>query len=222
MLEPLNSSEPNRPVKWIGLQVLGSADIVLVNGLLNWQLRLDNYHSIRPPKGLLARFIGLHDKNERAYLRFAQRCGVLALCQHGLPATHARSCSSTQHEPVEQWRALAKQAHAIMRLRDAINRRERTDPADWNLALSVCANLGSEWEWARRLTAQVPPPRDYKYYHQNELGLCVQGWLDAAHISPWIRWNAQEKQYQITLMPSKFWEPNRFAHLAMEWKCIRS
>jgi len=215
---PWNAADPMRPLKWTGLLVLGRDDITLTDGMLAWQLRLDSYREIRPPKGLLLRFIGLHDKGARAFLRFAQNWGVLGLCEHGLPATHDPYCSMSQREPVERWRSLSVQARAILNLRDTLNRggRPSASTSDWDLALSFAAHLGDAW--AKTLTELTASGASglYRGFHQNELSQCVQAWLDAARIGPRVTWNRQEKHYQITLKPSQFWRPNLFAHLAME------
>jgi len=212
-MEPWNA-EPMRPVKWISLTVPESRDIALKDGLIVWRVTSPlSYRRVAVPKGLLARFLRLAEQKESAFLRFAQKWGCLALCEHGLPATHYYSCSLSLHEPVEQWRIFSREAHAILRIRDYLNRGERAGPADWILAHGMSARLG--WRWAANFLA-FATPRASRVLGRNELSQCVQAWLDAADIRPRLTWSERENSYQISWEPSKPWYPNLFAHIAME------
>ena len=87
-----------------------------------------------PGKSLLPEFVALAEAEPDAVLKFAQRWGVLRLCdQHELPVTHAvrafhvrggdpaisrcRTPRSSHgfYEPIDAWRVFARQARAIVR-----------------------------------------------------------------------------------------------------------
>lgn len=73
-----------------------------------------DYHQASLPDDLLARFAELANASEDEILRFAQRYGVLGLCEHHqLPVGHKQGCRLSFLEPVGTWRALARAAGAL-------------------------------------------------------------------------------------------------------------
>ena len=86
----------------------------------------------------LGRFLDLAEAADKGILKFAQRYGVLGICQHGIPASHGTRCGSlysyedeslapTFWEPLEAWRRYAAQADAILRVAADL-RAGRTSP----------------------------------------------------------------------------------------------
>jgi hypothetical protein len=85
-------------------------------------------HRVYPKRGMLTKFIALADATEpRRFAEYAERWGLLGLCQHGLVAMHAglvqfpvgALCEtyldpSWEHrEPLDAWRRYARQAALI-------------------------------------------------------------------------------------------------------------
>lgn len=84
---------------------------------------------------LLERFLRLADSDEQEIVTFAAQLGVLGICAHGLPSTHAalavtfpdrEGCNPigwpSPYEPVLYWRSLARQAKAILRWAGLLHR----------------------------------------------------------------------------------------------------
>jgi hypothetical protein len=210
----LENVEPSRPLKWVPLLAPEAEGITLVADAIVWRVPSSLvYRQINPPKKLLLHFLRLHTAGTEKVLDFAKRWGCLALCEHGLPATHNASCTVCLREPVNQWRALSRQAASILRIRDTLSLEQRPAPDDWKLALSFAALAGK-----RRAKADLDDssPLLYRGFNQNELGQCVQAWLDAARIGPRLTWSNRERRYRVSFSPLRFWYPNLFSHLAME------
>ena len=85
-------------------------------------------HRVYPKRGMLTEFIALANATEpRRFSEYAERWGLLGLCQHGLVAMHAgltgfpfgalckkyRFPSWEQREPLDGWRRYARQAALI-------------------------------------------------------------------------------------------------------------
>lgn len=105
----------------------------------------------RSPKAMLDTFVGI--KAPDAILKFAERYGVLGLCEHLLPSTHnlvispshipsPPSClplgfgdeDGQMYEPVERWLDLARQARAILALARALHNDVEDSLEDWQSA----------------------------------------------------------------------------------------
>jgi hypothetical protein len=81
--------------------------------------------------------------SEAAVVRFAERWGVLGICDHGLPRTHSAGlstlCAPLGHdsmedggwEPTAAWRFFRRQAFLILRTSDRLRRGERVDRSTW-------------------------------------------------------------------------------------------
>lgn len=107
-------------------------------GRLIWSgLDLDN--RIRPGPGLLAGFLRLGNASPVAIKRFAERSGVLELCQHDLPSLHSPACrprgkrGEFQWEPIDAWRYYARQAAALLNVAARLHRDEPGRAEDWNV-----------------------------------------------------------------------------------------
>jgi len=138
--------DPDQPYRWQMVEATGGTD----------------------ESALLGDFIDLIDQPDDAFARYAERWGMLLLCDHGLPATHDKDTlpeslapgrsvtretgkrqepcvvSFLRSEPIETWRYWARQARALVvviaRLRDG--------------------KVGGDEEWAE-LRAPGPWARDW-------------------------------------------------------------
>ena len=98
----------------------------------DWRPRAGEHHSraarghgaarlVPPSRGMLDRFIALHDAPPEQVRDFAREFGALGICRHGKPCAHApRTCTPlgwngrTGFEPVAAWTHYAARARAIV------------------------------------------------------------------------------------------------------------
>ena len=94
-------------------------------------------------RGALERFVALEHEKPAAVRTFAQRYGVLGLCQHGLPMGHeyhprrrqaSEECRFTRREPIAIWHRFSREVGALYRLGQALKHGARGDLADWRTA----------------------------------------------------------------------------------------
>jgi len=88
----------DRPSLERDLLIPGS--IELDEDILVWTQNTKGYcKSVRQSPKLLETFVGLVNAEPEKVLEFARRWGVLAICEHGLPATHSYSPSLGFYNP---------------------------------------------------------------------------------------------------------------------------
>ncbi len=142
--------------------------------------------------GALGAFLRMKDAD--GVLKFAQRYGPLALCAHGVPATHnptiddpvgidrGLGCRPVRRtaddgedeytEPVAAWLRLAAQARAILDVAASLHHNRRPDARSWRLAMGYS-------EDGTGATAAPPTPID-----PGRLADC-RDWL-SVRISWWL------------------------------------
>lgn len=98
------------------------AMVELVGDRLVWSNRPWPRRVDQTPRRLLTDFLELADKPDIAIRDYARRWGVLLICKHGLPATHAQDCWPLKldqggeyeyWEPIANWRRFSRQAGAL-------------------------------------------------------------------------------------------------------------
>src|SRR5579872_3295266 len=91
-----------------------------------------------PGPGLLERFVALADAPADEIVRYARQWGVLAICEHGVPACHSHDCVPVTlprsrrvifWEPLESWRFFSHQAKAILELTAATHNSQIVETA---------------------------------------------------------------------------------------------
>lgn len=106
---------------------------------------------------MLAAFIALADP-ESDVPAFAERYGVLRLCEHELPASHnpvpppwllrstrTGGCSGLDEEPALIWRIFAAQARAILNIAAAVRAGRPGPERDWSLIYSRSGRAAPWW-----------------------------------------------------------------------------
>jgi hypothetical protein len=158
-------------------------------------------------RGCLFAFRSLADATDgRELVRFAKRWGVLGL----LP--EMRSLSPTEHvysEPIEEWRACAREIRGILRLARSLTENKLGDLADWRDAY-------------RGQPDQVPHWRKRHYpsftgdvllrYERERFAEVVTQWLQASRAYPQYRWNPGKPPALTLGFPDDafFWDMERF------------
>lgn len=108
---------------------------------LAWDARPQPGVIVRPGPGMLEGFVRLADRDADAIRDYAGHWGPLWLCGHGLYWQHDRfACRPqpvreeiwyTRWERLADWRDLAVQARATLRIAQKLNGGQLADPSDW-------------------------------------------------------------------------------------------
>ena len=168
-------------------------DLQLAGGLLVWSW-LDGQLQTRPGPGLLDQFVHLADAPAEHILRYAQRWGVLFLCeQHRLPTSHnprplytavsgqvtwcvpPRGANGTYWEFLEDWRHFARQARALLSIAVRLYQEHTGAAADWGTVYERMAQTG-------------PPGQGDLAAERFALTLCVNEWLILGDVRPQFSW----------------------------------
>lgn len=113
--------------------------IELNRGSLRWQLERGCFRRVAPTTAMFAEFLKLADSAQDNVLAFARHWGVLELCEHGQPASHA-ACGLIKcdgefcfEEPIEVWQRLSAIARSILHSADRVKRGLRGSSEDWKV-----------------------------------------------------------------------------------------
>ncbi len=145
-------------------------------------------HPVVDARGMLDTFLRI--KSAKGVLRFAQRFGVLGICEHGLPYTHPPSPGQfrdeltgrplpytecrplrrndyTNWEPLRVWFHRVDQAAAILRVAAALDAGKAPSKQDWQ------SMIGG---WRFKLSSD---PEE----NLHQLRMFVGGWLHSGHVT---------------------------------------
>ncbi len=119
------------------------SSVSLQNGVLIWDDSKSGVEvPVREKNGAiraLYEFVGLvnlvdqsKDASDETILEFAKKWGTLALCQHGIPYSHAESrrelwrydCAPNGHEKTDQWRLFARSFLCALEIAHQLNQNE--------------------------------------------------------------------------------------------------
>lgn len=191
-------------------------EIELEGDNLIW--RAEPTHLIEPPPDqgtvrlMLESFAELGEEAtpDVKILEYARRWGVLALCEHGLPACHIlrgyldprnpnvflhQHCrplsrnDSLRYEPLERWRHYARQANAIIKLANSLHQGLIGDVTYWQIL-------------AAQSLAQREMPPDSLQAAKFRLSVVVNRWLEMTDIRPRFIWVGDDPMF--TLSPPVF------------------
>jgi len=142
-------------------------------------------------RGMLDAFVRIRDGDEA--LRFAQRYGVLGICEHGLPASHNPPpffpglghkqtwcyprglTGGLAREPVERWLRFARQANSLSRIAAAAHRNEAINPDDWRIVFEDFEDM-------------TAAPENLDAARANLTMLLDQWWLPLGNVRPSFSW----------------------------------
>jgi len=128
-------------------QLFVPKEIRLVSEELVWNTK-GVFSKAQSQSNLLVDFIKLADSNPEDILVFAQKWGVLGLCQHSLPSSHRlptsleewnsppdpdRFCEPKGVEPLIEWRSWARKYRAVLNITWNLNLDKTGDEKDWEL-----------------------------------------------------------------------------------------
>jgi len=130
--------------------------------------------------GLLDEFGALAEASDDAILRFAQRWGLLSLCEHELPDTHnpgRYGCRPSERESLAVWRHFSRAAGAIVSIAAALHQGEDPRPQDWAAVYERSGQDAPWWDSGADFDA-------------HPLSLVVNEWLVLGDVRPALRWRA--------------------------------
>jgi hypothetical protein len=172
---------------------------------LVWDSADRSSHWVRARKGLVLQFANLADARPAAFRRFAATWGPLALCSHGLPATHLPidliydapdisdcGANSRREEEIARWRQFATEANFIIRitamLKDGIpSPRDLWEPMGH---LAYDEPLEASIDWAETYAGSRDQPTRRQQVDTQRAGLehWINWWLRVAGIGPALIW----------------------------------
>ena len=135
--------------------------IALDESSLKWDSPLKHvrFEDLPKEKNMLDRFVRLVEATEADILEFAKDYGVLGLCHHGLPCSHAppvdsdelspreprpMSCMPVQTEHSEEWRWYAKGFQAALNAAVTLNAEKIVSQHDWETLKKSVMGWGSK------------------------------------------------------------------------------
>jgi hypothetical protein len=149
------------------------------------------------PKGMLDRFLRIESATD--VLQFARTYGVLELCEHNLPSTHAPSpyppsigtpvigcrplgwSNGQAWEQVQSWFDYVSEANGIVRAASALQQGKNADAEDWAKAFGPMQPMVG----AKGLTTMDE--------ERQALAQRVQHWMRLGNVHPFMQWNPQEE-----------------------------
>lgn len=163
------------------------------------ELRGKYPRQVESDDGILAAFIRLENATPEQVRSFAQRHGVLDLCdRHGLPYQHgaapypageqslSRGCRLAHREEIARWLAFAGFAAAVWRISHNLHSGAQTDAADWH-------TLNAWSSWSESTVPLNPGGR------RAVLANAVQLWVRLGNLRPQFCWTDPEGSPEIVL-----------------------
>lgn len=162
-------------------------------------------------RGMLEAFVQIEDAE--GVKGYAERYGVLVICEHGLPASHnadavlaelvkgERSCggpmkvnpaetddySALYWEPLDRWFYYIHQAQAMLRIAVALHQNQATSQSDWETVIPP----------------QMYDPNSWKSPTEDQarlwLSAIVSHWLDTGYVRLQFSW-FPDFRYQATML----------------------
>lgn len=159
---------------------------------------------------LLTDFLCLaDDQTGEAILRFAQRWGVLPVCDHGRPPRHGdKNREPTRCLPrgaidggeewallESPWRSLSASAGALLRIAVAVEEGQPGSPADWRLAHpdSLASWWGIPTPWVSHASRPGTTAEDDRYW----VSAALKPWLSGPQVIPSFVWTEHDREWQL-------------------------
>lgn len=185
-------------------------EIELDGSDLVWRTGLDGRFGPAPryqehEADILWAFVALADSDDgRDVLRFAERWGVLELCEHGKPYWHMgpegepSTCQPIMREPLEAWRSYAQRARALLAVAAHVQQREPGHLEDW------ATFYGPELAADRPIGESAEVDGLY-------LTEALTGWLSLGRVGARAQWSEWRSRPELTVAA-----PTLFGAIARE------
>ena len=138
---------------------------------------------------------------------FAERFGVLGLCEHRLPSSHAKPCKPgfipftddrIHGEPVDSWLRFVGAAKATLALAAAAHDNRTGDLKDWT-EVHECLFSEASDDLRQFLTAKASegPPRESRL----SVASFVYRWLELGDVRPTVSWDSAHPELLLSSAP---------------------
>lgn len=159
-------------------------------------------HVVRPEVKSFLQFIDLRAGTDADILKYAKRWGVLELCEkHRLPTTHMFPCQplGTAGEYLDEWRAYAKIAAAILEISQRLDDGKLGALQDWKALRETnwfsleldWMKTGYRWTASRRLHAETEEKMLIAHF--------INQWLALGNVRPRAEWFNANKGLTVRL-----------------------
>lgn len=151
----------------------------------------DNFGREVPcPRDLLTHFVRLWKLPAGELLAFARSYGVLQICEHELPSSHAVGCHARSepdagavryYESVATWRHFSRQAFSVLNVASRLHLGEPGPPEDWEAIFERSGRPGPA-PWWQQSADSVP----FEQFMLAES--CVVPWLAIGNVHIAFSW----------------------------------
>jgi hypothetical protein len=135
--------------------------IELTEDRLTWAT-VKGYREVRPGIRLLTEFLALNDAKPDEILNYARRWGVLSICEHNLPSSHAADCRALGWhdggrlwEPLAVWRRFARDGRALLNVASQLNAGKPGAAEDWGAIFVDQTTPGPAPWWQQSVEADA-------------------------------------------------------------------
>ena len=172
-------------------------------------------HTIRPSKIILLEFVDLADAAGERVQEFAQKWGMLELCEHGKPATHnwiyappsvssqflnqeeKLWCYPTGVEPVDSWCSYARECRTMLLIAAQLHGSEPTSRENWKDLYDRLDTTGAIIDLPSVLSDHLSSPM-FSEAQPFALSEFVNRWLQLGDVRPSFVWEDLSKPPHIT------------------------
>jgi hypothetical protein len=197
----INDNPKDEPKRRLAVSEYSApAEINLRERRLFWQ-PVEHYRKVRPTVDTFTRFVGLTEVSDREILKYAQKWGVLNLCEtHKSPSSHDPLCRPIERrgqprgEPLSEWRRFSRSAGAIVRIGLQLDENKPGSVTDWDLLKADPAFalllMDAEMLEARRVPQVVAAEKAV-------IANVVNEWLRMGNVRPHLTWGVGEPSVSL-------------------------
>ena len=141
---------------------------------------------------MLNEFLTLQDADDEQIGAYARRWGILGVCHHGVPASHAAFANAVERpcrllreetdlyawEPLERWRYFSRQAGAILNLAARLHADQPGRPEDWQQVITRKDRPVPWWQPSAVRSERIM------------LGDVATQWITLGNVRPVLTWRS--------------------------------
>ena len=167
---------------------------------------------------MLNEFIALQDADDEQIGAYARRWGILGVCHHGVPASHAAFANAVEWpcwllreetdlyawEPLERWRYFSRQAGAILNLAARLHTDQPGRPEEWQQVITRKDRPVPWWKPSAVRSERIM------------LGYIVSEWMTLGNVRPVLTWRSTNPSPQVEFGSggsSFFWSSGLLTHV---------
>ena len=174
--------------------------IEIDGGRLHWDIDDDRpIEQPEPGQGMLNEFLTLQDADDEQIGAYARRWGILGVCHHGVPASHAAFANAVERpcrllreetdlyawEPLERWRYFSRQAGAILNLAARLHADQPGRPEDWQQVITRKDRPVPWWKPSAVRSERIM------------LGDVATQWITLGNVRPVLTWRSTNPGPQV-------------------------